>query len=64
MSQAGGDPKRLQRATVQPDGHAVVVGEGFLFFEFFFLQICILFFFCEEIVLKYIHTLISHPFPH
>lgn len=29
MSQAGGDPKRLQRATAQPDGHAVVVGEGF-----------------------------------
>lgn len=63
MSQAGGDPKRLQRATVQPDGHAVVVGEGCFFV--FFLQICIiLFFFCEEIVLKYIHTLISHPFPH
>lgn len=34
MSQAGGDPKRLQRATVQPDGHAVVVGEG-CFFVFF-----------------------------
>lgn len=31
MSQAGGDPKRLQRATVLPDGHAVVVGEGFFF---------------------------------
>lgn len=27
MSQAGGDPKRLQRATAQPDGHAVVVGD-------------------------------------
>lgn len=31
MSQAGEDPKRLQRATAQPDGHAVVVGEGFFF---------------------------------
>lgn len=30
MSQAGGDPKRHQKATAQPDGHVAVVGEGFL----------------------------------
>lgn len=28
MSQAGEDPKRLQRATAQPGGHAVVVGKA------------------------------------
>lgn len=34
MSQAGGDPKRLQRATVQPDGHAAVVGGGLFYLSF------------------------------
>lgn len=37
MSQAGGDPKRLQRATAQPDGHAVVVGEPFFYSILFFV---------------------------
>lgn len=29
MSQAGGDPKRHQKATAQPDGHVAVAGEDF-----------------------------------
>lgn len=50
MSQAGGDPKRHQKATARPDGHVVVVGKGFF--------CCCCWVYCVK---TYPHTFILQP---